>query len=317
MRVDDSNTFVSPAKAIAHQQMRRDGTARTVLGLLAITGVVVSAIVAKQATVARQSAFASPPMMDVSLVDHAGNIVPPRASIAIAPAASAEISLSEKLELAQLIADPVSTPLPAVVTLFALPADFVGPPEPWRLGVEPAPPFEELVTIRDDLLWLSRTKQSPSPGASDEPPPLREAAALEETADASTRWFHGRTVRPKRVLWMRVTAYSPDERSCPGTADGRTATMHCVSTNDWHLVAADPKVLPLGSMISVPGYGKLASGEEPIVPVLDIGSAIKGERLDVLFPTHEQAMKWGVKDLPVVIWEYADGQPFTNPRKAR
>ncbi len=51
-----------------------------------------------------------------------------------------------------------------------------------------------------------------------------------------------------------------------------------------------------------------------VVPVLDRGGVIKGHRLDVLFPTHEAAMQWGVRRLEVTVWEYADGQPnnFTS-----
>ncbi len=102
---------------------------------------------------------------------------------------------------------------------------------------------------------------------------------------------------------MTVTAYSPDERSCGAWADGRTATNTSVWTNAMSLVAADTRVLPFGSIISVPGY---SSGEA--VPVLDRGGAIKGHRLDVLFPTHQEARKWGVRRVRVTVWEYADGQ---------
>jgi 3D (Asp-Asp-Asp) domain-containing protein len=137
---------------------------------------------------------------------------------------------------------------------------------------------------------------------------------------------------------MTVTAYSPDWRSCGDSADGRTATMHCVTTNAHLLIAADPEVLAYGSMLTVPGYGlpletkPRASAapaspapsdspktlpEEPIVPVLDCGGAIKGYRLDVLFPTHEEAIAWGVRELPVTVWTYADGGGHTNPRKVR
>ena len=103
-----------------------------------------------------------------------------------------------------------------------------------------------------------------------------------------------------------------DLDSCGAFADGMTATLHSVETNGHLLVAADPRVLPYGSMITVPGYG---SGR--IVPVLDCGGAIKGNRLDVLFPTHEQAVKWGRKKLRVTVWEYVDGKPRDNPRTLR
>jgi 3D (Asp-Asp-Asp) domain-containing protein len=127
-----------------------------------------------------------------------------------------------------------------------------------------------------------------------------------------TRWFNGRPVRPGRTMTMIVTAYSPDERSCPGTADGITASLHHVQTNAHRMVAADTRILPLGSMISVPGYD---GGR--IVPVLDRGGAIKGNRLDVLFPTHEQARAWGVRRVTVTVWDYADGEPRTNWRRIR
>jgi hypothetical protein len=65
-------------------------------------------------------------------------------------------------------------------------------------------------------------------------------------------------------------------------------------------------------MISIPGYD---SGS--IVPVLDRGGAIKGRRLDVLFPTHEAAKKWGARRLTVTVWEYADGLPPDDFRKLR
>jgi len=161
-------------------------------------------------------------------------------------------------------------------------------------------------------------------------------------SDPSLRWFNGRPVRPAKVLWMTVTAYSPDWRSCGDSADGRTATMHCVTTNAHLLIAADPEVLAYGSMLTVPGYGlpletkPRASGtqasaapsndasdtpatllEEPIVPVLDCGGAIKGFRLDLLYPTHEEARVWGVRFVPVTVWEYADGKPRPNPRRLR
>lgn len=151
-----------------------------------------------------------------------------------------------------------------------------------------------------------------------EPAEPVEVVGVEEITEASpewdlaTRWFDGRPVRPARVLLMRVTAYSPDHRSCGEFADGQTATLHSVWTNGMRLAAADPTVLPYGTMLTVPGYA-----DDEIVPVLDCGGAIKGARLDLLYATHERALQWGVQDLRVVIWEYADGKPAPNPRKVR
>lgn len=122
-----------------------------------------------------------------------------------------------------------------------------------------------------------------------------------EQAEAGTRWFDGRKVRPARTIWMTVTAYSPDHRSCGEYADGITASGKSIWTNGMKLVAADKRLMPFGTMLSIPGYDGGA-----IVPVLDRGGAIKGNRLDVLYPTHSTARKWGVQKLPVTVWEYAD-----------
>ncbi len=118
------------------------------------------------------------------------------------------------------------------------------------------------------------------------------------------RWFNGRPIRPIGTMTMVVTAYSPDERSCGKWADGITASGYSVWTNGMRLVAADERILPFGSLVSIPGYD-----HENVVPVLDRGGAIKGSRLDVLYATHEQALQWGVQELSVTIWDYADGEP--------
>jgi 3D (Asp-Asp-Asp) domain-containing protein len=130
--------------------------------------------------------------------------------------------------------------------------------------------------------------------------------------DPEVRWFNGRPAKPAETVTMRVTAYSPDSRSCGKSADGITATLHSVQTNASRLVAADPSFLPYGSMVSIDGYD-----DGRIVPVLDCGGAIKGHHLDVLFPTHEQAKAWGSRHIKVVVWKYIDGKPAENPRAVR
>jgi 3D (Asp-Asp-Asp) domain-containing protein len=136
--------------------------------------------------------------------------------------------------------------------------------------------------------------------------------ALPKLDTTETRWFNGRPIRPAKVVWMQVTAYSPGPESCAPFADGKTATLHSVFTNAMKLVAADTSILPFGSLVSVPGYD-----QQRVVPVLDRGAAIKGMELDVLFPTAKEARQWGVQRLPVVIWEYADGKPADDPRRFR
>lgn len=165
----------------------------------------------------------------------------------------------------------------------------------------PADPLAELLAAPQPGVPQVDSRQTPLTV-------LPEGAIL----DTSIRYFNGRPVRPVRQMSMLVTAYSPDWRSCGIWADGITASLHSVETNAGRLVAADKRVLGFGSMVSVPGY---AGGE--IVPVLDVGGKIKGARLDVLFPTHEVARRWGVQRLTVTVWDYADGQGAANWRAIR
>jgi 3D (Asp-Asp-Asp) domain-containing protein len=138
---------------------------------------------------------------------------------------------------------------------------------------------------------------------------LRDSIASD--SKAAIRFHDGRPIVPVKSVRMRVTAYSPDHRSCGDQADGITASGYSVHTNAGRLVAADRKVFGFGQLLSIPGYAN-----EGVVPVLDRGGAIKGNRLDVLYPTHERAMQWGVKHLIVTVWAYADGKPigYKRPR---
>ena len=135
----------------------------------------------------------------------------------------------------------------------------------------------------------------------DDGPALGQESAIPSAYLSDAPTFDGRPLRAVKTIRMLTTAYSPDEQSCGIWADGITASGYSVWTNGMKLVAADTSVLPFGTIITVPGY----NGDRP-VPVLDRGGAIKGYRLDVLYPTHERALQWGAQRLDVTVWEYAD-----------
>lgn len=94
---------------------------------------------------------------------------------------------------------------------------------------------------------------------------------------------------------MRVTAYCPCSKCCGRWADGITASGKPVTANGGRFVAAD-KTIPFGTLVTVPGY---ADGEP--VPVLDRGGAIRGDRLDVFFLSHDEALEFGIRWLDVQI----------------
>jgi len=95
-------------------------------------------------------------------------------------------------------------------------------------------------------------------------------------------------------ITMRVSAYCPCEICCGTGSPGITASGHVIQEGD-RFVAA-PKEIPFGTWIRIPGY----NGNEP-VRVEDRGGAIKGARLDVFFPTHQEALDFGVQYIRVEV----------------
>lgn len=58
--------------------------------------------------------------------------------------------------------------------------------------------------------------------------------------------------------------------------------------------AVDRRRYPFGTVFEVPGYG-FAQAE-------DVGGAIKGNAIDLWFPSHEAARRWGRRRLKVKVW---------------
>jgi len=59
------------------------------------------------------------------------------------------------------------------------------------------------------------------------------------------------------------------------------------------IVAVDPNVIPMGTRLYVEGYGNAIAADQ--------GNAIKGNRIDLFFDTHQQALDYGMKTVKVTI----------------
>ncbi len=90
-----------------------------------------------------------------------------------------------------------------------------------------------------------------------------------------------------RSLNVLATAYSSDNGLGYITAMG--INLH----ENPMCIAVDPSVIPLGSMVEVPGYGIAVAG--------DTGGAIIGNHIDVHLPTTAQAQAWGAKNITIQI----------------
>lgn len=102
---------------------------------------------------------------------------------------------------------------------------------------------------------------------------------------------------------MNVSAYCPCPICCENFSDGITASGKRIKKGD-KFVAAPRKYIPNGKYgceMKVPGYN---NGN--IVTVQDIGGAIKGNKLDLYFDTHKEALQWGRQHITVLVnesWE--------------
>jgi 3D (Asp-Asp-Asp) domain-containing protein len=122
-------------------------------------------------------------------------------------------------------------------------------------------------------------------------------AELLHEAEPAAAVLKPSTEKRSHVLRMEVTAYCACTKCCGPNAQGITASGLHVSHNNGRFVAADTDVLAMYSKVIVPGYDR-----EP-VPVIDRGGAIKGYKLDLYFPTHEEALQWGRQWVDVTVIE--------------
>jgi 3D (Asp-Asp-Asp) domain-containing protein/peptidoglycan hydrolase CwlO-like protein len=72
---------------------------------------------------------------------------------------------------------------------------------------------------------------------------------------------------------------------------GRTASGSPVG---WGSVAVDPSVIPMGSRLSIPGYG--------LGVAADTGGAIQGARIDLWFPSVQEALAWGNRVVTITVY---------------
>ena len=99
-------------------------------------------------------------------------------------------------------------------------------------------------------------------------------------------------LRYRERLQMVATAYYPGPESTGKSADGLTA-MGIPAGHG--VVAVDPRVIPLGTRLYIPGYGLAIAG--------DVGGAIKGRRIDLGFSTLREALQFGRRTVTVYVLE--------------
>lgn len=88
---------------------------------------------------------------------------------------------------------------------------------------------------------------------------------------------------------MTATAYAPGTLD-NGRWNNRTYLGGLVRKG---VVAVDPAVIPLGTKVWIEGYG--------VAVAEDVGSAIKGNRIDLAFNNRQEALNYGMKSVKVYL----------------
>ncbi|WP_319004440.1 3D domain-containing protein [Halobacillus litoralis] len=124
---------------------------------------------------------------------------------------------------------------------------------------------------------------------------VKAVQTLEESIDFSEYPRHEVTATGYTAGY-ESTGKTPDHPGYGITFSGVNVKRDLYST-----IAADLELFPIGTILFIPGYGYGV--------VADIGGAIKGNELDLYFPTVDEVyQQWGKQTLEVYVIERGKGQ---------
>ncbi|MEX2210744.1 MAG: 3D domain-containing protein [Gaiellaceae bacterium] len=160
---------------------------------------------------------------------------------------------------------------------------------------------------RADLARLTREAESRAASLADALAARRSYLAelrAERGANAARLAEVQAQVQTAREQTERLAAPTTVPAPAPGNVSGRRMTV--ISTAyalpgftatgipvGYGVVAVDPSVIPLGTRMTIPGYGEGIAA--------DTGSAVKGAKIDVWLPTRAKALAWGVRTVTITL----------------
>ena len=125
-------------------------------------------------------------------------------------------------------------------------------------------------------------------------------------AQAQAIQAHARRVVVEQVVSTRVASPVPSaaQEAAPSPVGATTltvtATAYTLQGNTatgapvgYGVVAVDPSVIPLGTRMTIPGYGEGVAA--------DTGGAIQGAVIDLWFPTDTAAAAWGRRTVTITL----------------
>ncbi len=120
--------------------------------------------------------------------------------------------------------------------------------------------------------------------------PTESSTTVAETTTATETTTETTTEPPRNIMTVTATAYCPCVKCCGKWSDGITASGVKAKAN--HTIAVDRKVIPLGTHI-------IYNGKEYVAE--DTGGAIKGNKIDIYFDSHEEALEFGRQTIEIEV----------------
>lgn len=120
--------------------------------------------------------------------------------------------------------------------------------------------------------------------------PVTRIVAVGTAAAAATVPAASRRVPPAPRTGRRMLVVATGYSAAQPDLDDTTATG---ARARYGVIAVDPRVIPLGTRVYVPGYGFAVAA--------DTGGAIRGNRIDLCFDSVADAMTWGRRSVMIVI----------------
>lgn len=108
---------------------------------------------------------------------------------------------------------------------------------------------------------------------------------------------------PQQDLKMEFSFYTAECKGCTGyTRWGEYDVRHTIYYEGMRIVATDPELIPPFSIIEFELEG---TTEQAIA--LDTGGAIKGNRIDLLVKTKQEAITLGLQNIEITILRFGQG----------
>jgi 3D (Asp-Asp-Asp) domain-containing protein len=132
------------------------------------------------------------------------------------------------------------------------------------------------------LISTSEPTQTPQPTSTPTEAPTPQPTEVPSTENADSNINLGN---------FRITAYCNCSYCCGKWSGGPTASG--VMPQEGRTIAVDPTIIPLGSQVLIGGHVYTAE---------DTGKSIIGNRIDIFFNSHEDALNWGIqyKDVQLI-----------------